>query len=97
MFAAPPAQRPTSSQQQQQSGLVLAQNYPLQIDPATAAAATGQDNQSGLARLAPAETTHHAISMPSGNETMGETKTEEPTVKKGRGRKRKGDAQTEGQ
>jgi hypothetical protein len=95
MFASPPTQRPTSSQTQQQSAMALTQNYPLQLDPATAAG--NQDNQSGLARLAPAETTHHAISMPAGNETMGETKIEDTGKKTNRGRKRKNEAQAEGQ
>lgn len=109
MFGSPSAQRtPQPNQNQQQSLPVsLSQNYPLQIDPQTAAAAAAaaanvhaQDNQGGLTRLAPADSTHNAISMPSGNDQpMGEQKTDENTTqtkKGGRGRKRKNDAQAEG-
>ena len=109
MFATPATQqRPQSNQNQPNSMPVsLSQNYPLQIDPQTAAAAAAaaanvhaQENQGGLSRLAPADPTHNAISMPSGNDhPMGEPKPEETaTPKKGsRGRKRKNDAQVEGQ
>lgn len=108
MFTTATQQRPQSNQNQ--SGpmpVSLSQSYPLQIDPQTAAAAAAaaanvhtQENQTGLTRLAPADPTHNAISMPTGNDhTMGEQKPEEtPAPKKGpRGRKRKTDAQAEAQ
>jgi 3',5'-cyclic AMP phosphodiesterase CpdA len=111
MFGSPSTQRTPQPNQNQQQPLPvsLSQNYPLQIDPQTAAAAAAaaaaanvhaQDNQAGLTRLAPADSTHNAISMPSGNEQpMGEQKADENTTqtkKGGRGRKRKNDPQAEG-
>jgi len=108
MFGTAAAQR-TAQANQTQSALpvALGQNYPIQIDPQTAAAAAAaanvhaQDAQSGLTRLAPAEATHNAISMPAGNEPpLTETKPDEPppqTKKSNRGRKRKNETQTEAQ
>lgn len=111
MFGTQSAQRNPQTNQNQQASLPvsLSQNYPLQIDPQTAAAAAAaaaanvhaQDNQTSLTRLAPAEPTHNAISMPTGTEQpLGEPKPDEATVqsKKGnRGRKRKNEAQGETQ
>ena len=106
MFGSPSTQRTpqTNQNQPQPMPVSLAQNYPLQIDPQTAAAAANihaQDNQSGLTRLAPADNSHNAISMPSGNDQpMSESKPEETTTqpKKGqRGRKRKTELQPENQ
>jgi hypothetical protein len=111
MFASPPTQRnPQQNQNQQQSSLPvsLSQNYPIQIDPQTAAAAAAaaanvqsQDNQSGLTRLAPAESTHNAMAMPAGDPPMVEQKPEETTTqpkpKTNRSRKRKNETQAEGQ
>lgn len=102
------AQRSAQANQSQSAlPVALGQNYPIQIDPQTAAVAAAaanvhtQDAQSGLARLAPAEATHNAISMPTGNEpTLNETKPDEPppqTKKSNRGRKRKNETQTETQ
>jgi hypothetical protein len=104
MFNSPPTQRnPQSNQNAAQMPVSLSQNYPIQIDPQTAAAAVAanvqHDNQSGLTRLAPAET-HNAMSMPANEQQMGETKAEEtaaPAKKQPRSRKRKNDAQSEAQ
>jgi hypothetical protein len=112
MFASPPTQRnPQQNQNQQQPPLPvsISQNYPIQIDPQTAAVAAAaaanvhtQDNQSGLTRLAPADSTHNAMAMPAGgDQPMSEPKPEEPTTqpkpKTSRSRKRKNEAQRERQ
>jgi hypothetical protein len=110
MFASQPPQRTPQTTQTQPTTLPvsLSQNYPLQIDPQTAAAAAAaavnvhtQDSQATLTRLAPAETAHNAISMPAGtDQPMAEAKPDETAAqpKKGpRGRKRKNDVQAEGQ
>ncbi len=102
MFNSNPTQRnPQNQPNAAQLPVSLGQNYPMQIDPQTAAAAVAanvqHDNQSGLTRLAPAET-HNAISMPANDQPMGDTKTEEqaaPAKKQARSRKRKNDAQAE--
>lgn len=104
MFNSPPTHRnPQNNQNTAPLPVSLSQNYPMQIDPQTAAAAVAanvqHDNQSGLTRLAPAET-HNAISMPANDQQMGEAKAEEtaaPAKKQARSRKRKNDAQGEGQ
>jgi hypothetical protein len=108
MFGTQSAQRTPQANQNQQASLPvsLSQNYPLQIDPQTAAVAAAaaanvhaQDNQASLTRLAPAEPTHSAISMPTGtDQPLGEPKPDETTAqsKKGnRGRKRKTETQGE--
>jgi bZIP transcription factor len=110
MFGTQSAQRNPQTNQNQQTSLPvsLSQNYPLQIDPQTAAAAAAaaanvhaQDNQAGLTRLAPAEPTHNSISMPTGtDQPLGEGKPDEAAVqsKKGnRGRKRKNESHAEAQ
>jgi hypothetical protein len=104
MFNSPPTQRtPQNNQNTGQMPVSISQNYPIQIDPQTAAAAVAanvqHDNQSGLTRLAPAET-HNAISMPANEQQMGESKPEEvaaPVKKQARNRKRKNDPQGEAQ
>ena len=74
----------------------VAQAYPLQIDPQTAAAAAANvqpatEGQSTLARIAPAEVA--AISVPASDAQMTDPRTEEvattTTKKTSRGRKRK--------
>jgi bZIP transcription factor len=110
MFGTQPAQRPPSNQNQQSALTVgIGQNYPLQIDPQTAAAAAAaavnvhtQESQSGLARLAPAESAHNAMSMPASAEvpiTEPNKSEDAPAQPKrpGRSRKRKNEATAEGQ
>lgn len=102
MFGSPSTQRAGQQNQNQANAMpvTLGQNYPLQLDPQTAAvaaaaaavAANVQDNQ--LARLAPTDGTHGAISVSAGNEQQmaEQSKSEEISLKpkKGnRGRKRK--------
>jgi bZIP transcription factor len=104
MFNSNPTQRnPQNQSNPSQLPVSLGQNYPMQIDPQTAAAAVAanvqHDNQSGLTRLAPAES-HNAISMPATDQQMGETKAEEqvaPAKKQARSRKRKNEQQSEAQ
>ena len=109
MFGSLPTQQHQQNQNQANPmPVTIGQNYPLQIDPQTAAVAAAatanvhsQDNQ--LARLTPTDGSHNAISMPVGNEQqmVEQTKADETTEgqpKKGnRGRKRKNETQGEGQ
>jgi len=108
MFATGPAQRAPQPPPGAQPSIPvhLNPNYPLQIDPQTAAAAAAaaaaasvhsQDGQS-LTRLAPADATHNAITLPAGND---QPLTEAPKVeetaapKKSRSRKRKNEPTAE--
>jgi hypothetical protein len=108
MFGSPSTQRNQQNQNQANTiPVTLGPNYPLQIDPQTAAVAAAaaanvqsQDNQMG--RLAPTDGSHNAISMPAGNEQqmVEQPKPDEAPVqpkKSNRGRKRKNETQAEGQ
>ena len=110
MFGSLPTQQHQQNQNQANPmPVTIGQNYPLQIDPQTAAVAASaatanvhpQDNQ--LARMTPTDGSHNAINMPVGNEQqmVEQTKADETTErqpKKGnRGRKRKNETQAEGQ
>lgn len=103
MFGSPSTQRTAEQNQNQANAMpvTVGQSYPIQLDPQTAAVAAAaaaaatvnvQDNQ--LARLAPTDGSHGAISVPAGNEQqmVEQSKAEEASLKpkKGnRGRKRK--------
>jgi len=113
MFAAAASTQRNPQATSSQAGSLsvsLSQPYPVPIDPQTAAVAAAaaanvhsqQENQTTLTRLAPADATHNAISMPpTTDQPIVESKPEETltsTTKKpsSRSRKRKNDVQPEG-